>query len=123
MNTPRNTTHTGTPLANEIGTVLPLRSESEDEKQTWQDTEEGIEQLKALELLPLVMDIVEGVNLDRIRPQDVENAVSIGCRVVYDRQILIKHISGWSNSSACDQSKGNTKKDAWIVRNPPGERG
>jgi len=57
-----------------------IRLKSEDlsvaDNSRLKDTEAAIQELKNLELLPLVLDIVENVNSGKLLPKDVDNAVS-----------------------------------------------
>ncbi len=58
---------------------IRLKSEESklDEESKLKDAEAAIQELKNLELLPLVLDIVEDVNSGKLLPKDVDNAVSI----------------------------------------------
>lgn len=48
----------------------------QDKDRKWKDAETAIEELKSIELIPLVMDVVIAASNGTLRAQDVENAVS-----------------------------------------------
>lgn len=56
---------------------IRLKSEETtvNEESKLKDAEAAIQELKSLELLPLVLDIVEDVNAGKLLPKDVDNAV------------------------------------------------
>lgn len=74
--------------------------QQDQEADQWEDTERAVEELRAVELLPLVMDIVEKANDDTLRPQDAENAVSCcSSKSQALNRIMLTLIIGWSNQS------------------------
>ncbi|CDR45315.1 CYFA0S17e01420g1_1 [Cyberlindnera fabianii] len=62
----------GTPLATPMQPTPASAIQDKDRK--WKDAETAIEELKSIELIPLVMDVVIAASNGTLRAQDVENA-------------------------------------------------
>ncbi|ODQ58319.1 hypothetical protein WICANDRAFT_64455 [Wickerhamomyces anomalus NRRL Y-366-8] len=79
---------------------IRLKSEESklDEESKLKDAEAAIQELKNLELLPLVLDIVEDVNSGKLLPKDVDNAAgTLKVRINKAREIL-RNIHGLSET-------------------------
>lgn len=56
--------------------ATPASSTQTSLNDKWCKNATSVEQLRNLELIPLLLDVMEGVNSGKILPKDVENAVS-----------------------------------------------